>query len=345
MLASPAVGEGAAGQKQFSQLTLDRSSVISYNLAVRWLATFLTSYHKGNSMTTATTSETIVNTVKSAFDFTVDKFPLNGPDGLQTPLYGLFRSDNNTFVGKPCPKRYVAHQTDDVLALVESAPEAFDGIGSVQCHFGDGHHVVIAPDDSERRSIYGTKDNIFPRVMINAGYDGRSFKAVMGFYRDACSNLAMLHTVNQTAVSIRHSSGLRQKMDDLINTFSVLRESWGTLADVIQELQKKEVRMVDFLNSVYGEPDETNANKLTRHKNRTEAIFRRLADERFRTQRPNFDDEFTVSAWEAYNVVQGYVQHEATRKQNPSDLARIIAASKDTYVKKAETLAMATLTA
>ena len=68
-------------------------------------------------------SDSVVDTVKSKFDFTVDKFPLSGPDGLKTPLYGLFRSDTMDYVGKPCSKHYVAHQSDDVLALVESAGE------------------------------------------------------------------------------------------------------------------------------------------------------------------------------------------------------------------------------
>ena len=290
-------------------------------------------------------SVSAVDSVKSKFDFSVDKFPLAGPDGLKTPLYGLFRSDTMEFVGKPCSKHYVAHQSDDVLALVESAGEAFEGVGDVQCHFRDGHYVSIAPSRDQRRAIYGTADNIFPRFIVNAGYDGRAFTAIMGFYRDACSNLAMMRQVSGTSVSIRHGSGLREKMDDLIQTFSVLRESWATLGDVIAELQNREVRMTDFLDQVYGQPDPDSKRGVTIHKNRTEAIFRRLSRERFTTGRGAMDSQFNVSAWEAYNAVQGYVQHDASRKGSPSDFARVIAASNDAAVKKAEGLALATLTA
>lgn len=289
-------------------------------------------------------SVSAVDSVKSKFDFSVDKFPLAGPDGLKTPLYGLFRSDTMEFVGKPCSKHYVAHQSDDVLALVESAGEAFEGVGDVQCHFRDGHYVSIAPSKSERRAIYGTSDNIFPRFIVNAGYDGRAFSAIMGFYRDACSNLAMMRQVEGTSVSIRHGSGLREKMDDLIQTFSVLRESWATLGDVIAELQTREVRMADFLDEVYGQPNEDSKRAITVHKNRTKSIWTRLNRERFMTQRPTMQDD-RVSAWEAYNAVQGYVQHDATRKGSPSDFARIIQASNDSAVKKAESLALATLSA
>ncbi|REK60272.1 MAG: DUF932 domain-containing protein [Bacteroidetes bacterium] len=290
----------------------------------------------------STVSGSVVDAVKSEFDFTVDKFPLSGPDGLKTPLYGLFRSDTMDYVGKPCSKHYVAHQSDDVLALVESAGEAFEGVGDVQCHFRDGHYVSIAPSKSERRAIYGTSDNIFPRFIVNAGYDGRAFSAIMGFYRDACSNLAMMRQVEGTSVSIRHGSGLREKMDDLIQTFSVLRESWATLGDVIAELQTREVRMAEFLDEVYGQPNEDSKRAITVHKNRTKSIWTRLNRERFMTQRPTMQDD-RVSAWEAYNAVQGYVQHDATRKGSPSDFARIIQASNDSAVKKAESLALATL--
>ena len=290
-------------------------------------------------------SDSVVDTVKSKFDFTVDKFPLSGPDGLKTPLYGLFRSDTMDYVGKPCSKHYVAHQSDDVLALVESAGEAFEGVGDVQCHFRDGHYVSIAPSRDQRRAIYGTSDNIFPRFIVNAGYDGRAFSAIMGFYRDACSNLAMMRQIEGTSVSIRHGSGLREKMDDLIQTFSVLRESWATLGDVIAELQTREVRMADFLDQIYEQPAEDSKRGKTVHKNRTEAIFRRLSRERFTTGRGTMDSQFNVSAWEAYNAGQGYVQHDATRKGSPSDFARIIQASNDSAVKKAESLALATLSA
>lgn len=286
---------------------------------------------------------TILETVKSKFDFSVEKFPLAGPDGLKTPVYGLFRSDNGEYVGKPCSKHYVAHQTDDVMALVESANEALDGIGSLQCHFRDGHYVSIAPSKDERRAIFGTVDNIFPRFIVNAGYDGRAFSATVGFYRDVCYNLSMMRQVGGTTVSIRHNSNLREKMDDLIQTFSTLRESWATLADVAAELQTRQVRMADFLDQVYGQPNENSKNSLTRHKNRTEAIFRRLSRERFTTGRGSMDSEFNVSAWEAYNAIQGYVQHDAVRKGNPSDFARIISAANDQAVKRAESLALATL--
>ena len=92
--------------------------------------------------------------------------------------------------------------------------------------------------------------------MINAGYDGKAFTASLGYFRDACSNLAMMRMVNGTTVSIRHTSGLRANMDELIATFETLKNSWSTLTDVIETLESTEVRMTEFLDSIYGRPTD-----------------------------------------------------------------------------------------
>ena len=136
----------------------------------------------------------ISDSVRAAFPFTVDKLPLSGPENLKTPHYGLFRSDNGASVGVACRKGYEPHTVDDVCALVEAAASAFDGDAKARCLFHDGHYVTVEPSAEYRRSIFGTADNIWPRLIIRAGYDGRAFRAQLGFYRDACRNLAMIRS-------------------------------------------------------------------------------------------------------------------------------------------------------
>jgi len=244
--------------------------------------------------------------------------------------------------------RYVPHSTEDVCALVEAAAEAFDGEISCKTHFRDGHYVNIQPTNAVRRRVYGENDNVFPRVIINAGYDGRAFTATMGYYRDACRNLAMMRRVSGTTVSIRHTSGLRSHMDSLISTFNTLKESWGTLTSVIDRLESREVRMTDFLDQIYGRPTAEqlalvatgqNVRAVTTHENRTKLIWDRLNTEREETGRPVMTD--TVSAWEAYNAIQGYVQHNAQAKTGfKGDFDRILRASRDQSVRKAESLVL-----
>lgn len=288
-------------------------------------------------------------TVRTAFNFSVDKFPLSGPDGMKTPWYALFRSDTSQPVGNgSVTQRYVPHTTDDVCALVDAAAEAFDGEIDCKTHFRDGHYVNIQPTRAERVRVYGDRDNVWPRIIINAGYDGKAFSATLGYYRDACRNLAMMRKVSGTTVSIRHTSGLRGHMDSLIATFGQLRDSWGSLTDVIDRLESREVRMVDFLDQIYGRPtDEQLAlantgqavRAVTVHQNRTEAIWNRLNRERNLTGRPQLTD--TVSAWEAYNAIQGYVQHDAQAKAGfKGEFDRILRASRDASVRKAESLVL-----
>ena len=298
-------------------------------------------------MRTEVAAHEALDKVKETFDFSVDKFPLSGPDGMSTPWYGLFRSDTGTVVG-PGSKtdRYQPHTTDDVLALVEAAQEAFDTDVKVDCHFRDGHYVSIAPTDGHRRSIFSKDgndtENIFPRIFISAGYDGRAFQATMAYLRDLCMNLSMFKTIKETRAKIRHTSKLRGEMDSLISTFQVLKESWGTLTGVIENLESRQVQMVDFLNEIYPQPDaDAGKRAVTVNKNRSETIFKRLQNERFTSGLELMKSDFIVSAWEAYNSVQGYVQHESSRKRGfTSEFDRIINASRDQAVHKAELLAL-----
>ena len=284
-----------------------------------------------------------IEKVRDTFNFTVDKFPLSGPDGMKTPFYGLFRSDNCQSVGTAVSERYRCHQTDDVLAITEAAITALEDENiQVRTHFRDGHYVEYAPSNAERKAIYGTADNIFPRFLLRAGYDGRAFSVSLGWYRDTCSNLHIPRSIGKMVNrTIRHTSGLRWKMDELINDFAQLGKGWEAVQDAVMRMESREVVMTDFLKELYGEPDTDSKRAVTVHKHRTEAIVRRLLGERVRTGRPQMGGDFKVSAWEAFNAVQGYVQHDSSRKNGfKSDMDRLILANRDLNVHKAELLAL-----
>jgi hypothetical protein len=292
----------------------------------------------------------IADSVRSAFNFEVERFPLYGPENMPTDQYGLFRSDTGFLRGvKSVSKSYVPHTTDDVCALAEAAADAFEGDVSIETHWQSGHYVSVAPTRENRVSIFGTNDNIFPRIIIRAGYDGKAFTGTMGYYRDACRNLAMMRRVSGTSVKIRHSSGLRDAMDELITTFGKLKDGWQNLVEVARELETREVRMADFLDRIYGRPTDEQlelsrhqaVRAVTVHQNRTEAIWKRLNRERVATGRPVMTDD-VVSAWEAYNAIQGYVQHDAQARSGFKDqFSRILRASTDAAVRTAEDLVLA----
>jgi len=111
----------------------------------------------------------------------------------------------------------------------------------------------------------------------------------------------------------------------------------------VTRMESREVALSDFLKEVYGEPDQDSKRAVTVHQNRTEAIFRRLMGERARSGRPalSVGQKVMVSAWEAFNAVQGYVQHDATRKGGFNNaMDRVILAQGDAAVHRAELLAL-----
>ena len=296
--------------------------------------------------TLSTTTTDAVAHIKEQFDFTVDKFPLHGPDNMPTPHYGLFRSDNFDCVGRACSARYVPHTTDDVVAIAEAASNAFKGDIAATCHFIGGHFVSLRPTDQTRQELFNVTngDNLFPRFMVRGGFDGRGFKAQIGCYRDMCSNLIMMNTIKAFSRSIRHTSGLRNQMDELIATFSLLQRSWTTLTELIARMDQKTLDMRDFLAEIYGEPDDNATTRaITTHKNRTKLIMDRLWREINSTQRSWAPTR--TSAWMAYNAVQGYEQHDAVRRNmdnvESQRFERVLRAANSDHVRAAEKLALA----
>lgn len=283
-----------------------------------------------------------LETVRNEFNFGVIKMPLSGPDNMRTPWYGLFRDDNSQSVGSgSVSERYTPHTADDVITLVECVESAFDQC-EVQCHWRDGHYVLCQPTKEYRKSIFGTADNVFPRLIVRAGYDKQPFSATLGYFRDACANMSIIRAVETCHVTIRHTSGLRGKIDDLIEQFQGLRDGWDDLTSVIEGMQNRTVRLDQFMTAVYGEPPRDAGRGQTMWTNRASDILDRIDRERRKTGRPpRKENDFEVSAWEAFNGVQGFVQHSKTRhqgRQNPFD--RAIFAMSDQSVVKAEQLAL-----
>jgi hypothetical protein len=292
------------------------------------------------------TTSLISDAVRAAFPFTVDKLPLNGPDGLKTPHYGLFRSDTAACVGVAVRKGYEPHTTDDVVALVEAACSAFSGEARAHCSFIDGHYVAVEPSIEYRRSIFGTADNIWPRLWIRAGYDGRAFNAQLGYYRDACRNMAIIREVSGRAITanIRHTAHLRDRLSELQQTFARLAAGWDSVAETARAMDARQVNLADFLRHVY--PLADNASDRTRNsaERRIETIVSRVVRERQVTGRPRLvgdDGAYLVSAWEAFNAVQGYVQHDSRRHGRPDYFTRAIVALDDAAVSRALDLAIA----
>jgi hypothetical protein len=276
----------------------------------------------------------IADQVRNFFPGVV-KLPLFGPEGMKSPHYGLFRSDTSEGFGPAVSNLFIPHTSEDVVALVEATESVFGDAAKVDLGFRGGHYVAVTPSADLRREAFD-RDTVWPRLIIQARY-GETFRATMGVYRDVCRNLHMMRSVTGTSVTIRHTSGLREKMNELIADFGSLRGSWDTLVQRMQLMARTQVRLAEFLDQMYPISPDATERSVSRHRSRTEAIIRRIMRERVALGVTK-ESLHEVSAWEAFNGLQGYIQHDKTRKGRVGDFDRAILAMEDTTVAKAESL-------
>lgn len=297
-------------------------------------------------MTTATVTsahtEAIAQHIEQAFPFEIVKLPLRGPDGLATPHYGLFRSDNSECIGAAVRTGYQPHTREDLQALAEAAAVGFsaDAAPRIHCAWRDGHYFTMEAGDDLRRDITGRGDNIHPRFIVHAGYDSRAFTATLGFYRDRCRNLAMLSDVQQTTYVIRHTNGLREKMGELAERFRLLADSWPAVIGACQEMHRRDVSIPEFLGQVFPRPERITRRQDDAWNRRIGEIITRI--ERERTEEGRGGSLLAGTAWEAFNAVQGWSQHQRRRLGQPSPFERAIRAFDDPAVSRALQLALAT---
>jgi len=280
-----------------------------------------------------TTATTISDTIRSQFPFEVEKYRLFGPDNMSTPHYGLFRDDTYECIGNAVSLGYHPHAVDDICALAGAAGAAFDAEPRLTCGFDNGHIVTVRPSNAYRRSVYGS-DTVWPELVIRAGYDGRAFRAHLGMFRDACSNLLMIRPAGESVSrSIKHTSGLPDKVAELTELFAGLAAEWNGVVETAQAMHSKEIDLADFLRQVYPLPDDASDRSRTIHENRVETIVRRLWRERESLGMGVHG--LNATGWEAFNAVQGYVQHEKTRRGRIDNLSRAVRSWDDNAVRRA----------
>lgn len=287
-----------------------------------------------------TTSNSIAETIRNHFDFEVQKLRLNGPDNLRTPFFGLFRSDNGKCVGNAVRSTYVPHQTEHVASLAEAAQMAFGEECMVSCHWDQGHIISVAPSQEYRVRVYGT-DSVWPRLISRCTYDGNALVNTLGMYRDRCRNLMLVQAVGSSIYSrIRHSSLMERKLDELADSFREILNSWEGSVNLARQMANRQVRLDEFVRSVYPIPEEATQRQLTNYENRVRAIFRRVQREINQEGRA-LGDNYLVSAWDAFNGVQGYIQHDSRRKGDVNQFQRALLSLEDNAVQRAFTVATA----
>jgi ABC-type transporter Mla subunit MlaD len=179
-------------------------------------------------------------------------------------------------------------------------------------------------------------------MVIRATYDGRAFTGSLGFYRDACKNLAMVRNAGRSySAVIRHTSQLRSKLASLQETFTQLATQWDSVVETAQHMHATQVNLSQFLRDVYPLPQDATKRIQDSYAARVTSIVNRIVSERNRLGVRNSMNLEAATAWEAYNGVQGYVQHDMPRRKENSVFGRALAAMADSGVARALELATA----
>ena len=279
----------------------------------------------------------------------VNKFRLSGPDGMQTNMYGLWTEKGDYVDWSHVSSGYVPHTVDDMCVMGEAAAI---GLGldeeiNITTHWdGTSHKVLIGPTNDQRRTICGTKDDIFPRVIITAGFQGQGFKCEAGFFRDACSNLSMLRQMSGTQKTIRHTESMRPKISVLADQFRSMAGQWDATVDFAMQLAAREVKTADFLAQMYPLAETAGAAQVTKYRNRAEKIIARIIRERKAVGvTGDVENLEAANLWELVNGVTGYIQHDQTRTGEKSATERAFIALADKRGDQAWNLAAEMLAA
>jgi len=281
----------------------------------------------------------ILQQINEEFPFEVRKMSLYGPDGMTTHHKGLFRCNDNGImdcVGSAVRKNYVPHTNDDIAVLVEAAMGAFDDDVSLKCHWDNRgrQSVIVAPSKKYRLENFG---GMFPRVYISAGFDGNSFSGSLAQYVDICKNLMIPRVKGESIVTkIRHTRNLRPKISELVKQFRELVNSWNTVGETVAKLDSVETDILGFIRGVFPLQEGASQRETTIATNRTDAIIARAMRESNVLGRPS--GRYTVM--QSLNAVQGFIQHERTRKGNPTMIDRAVNALSSPDVSRAMDLAL-----
>lgn len=283
------------------------------------------------------------NHLNMVFDFEVRKRALYDGDMQQTPHYGLERTDTRTFLPNTFKEGYVPHTLDHVKNLVRAYHSAVGGIGDVRCAWDNAHVIILRPPQGHSVVINGY--TVEPMMMLRAGYDATAVVSRLGLFNYLCMNgLFNLNKDKSMTTSINHNAMLHGRIDELVRSIEGLSHRVQDALDTVRQAVRTQVSLADFIRTVYPINPDASKRTLQNYEDRVEMIIMRLIRERAARglETPDcFGGNFKTSAFEAYNAVQGYEQHDARRKDVRNTTDRMVRAVDNRAVRKAASLAFA----
>jgi phage/plasmid-like protein (TIGR03299 family) len=230
---------------------------------------------------------------ESNTNWTVSKLPLVGPDGQQTPAYGVFRNDTNNCLGV-VGDRYKVTQNAEVLEMLLEAADQVNVNVERGGFLGGGSKVYYQlglPDVT----IGGSASKRFLTALTS--HDGSS---PIGFGATnvvvVCANtfFAALRDVEK----VRHTTNSRGKLNKIINQLKGSMSQEEQMIERLITLSRTNIpeQVTDeFLLEIIGGDEDT-----TRTKNRLNAVRSAMI--------PEFNTHGNT-AYGLFNAITRYTNH------------------------------------
>lgn len=286
----------------------------------------------------STIAFTSVDSVSSVIDNLDAIFPhtkienLCDSNGKELPIRGVFfaseedakkfGADSRLVVLHSKGEGYYFQSREDAIDQAITAFKAVRAMGGddieMRANFHKGYYVSFAQRiENSRRKFMFENDVIFPAYNFRFSYDSTS-SGDGGGKRFICSNLVTTKTVAGFHFSVRHTKNMGEKMITIENGIAKIAQNWDTFLDYCESMGKKSVDLFKFYSEIYGDKPDSKRG-VTVWQNRFEAIESRLNRESHKL------GISPSNGWLVFNAIQGYLSHDATRKEGEflvrSDLA------------------------
>lgn len=270
----------------------------------------------------------IVNSVADVMDVLEVKFPhttidnLYDSQGNKLPIKGVFYRDQEEARLFGSNDRLVVYHSKGEDYYFQSREDAIDqaimAFQSVKAMGGDAIEMVATFNkgysvsftqkiERKDRKFMFENDIIFPTYNFNFSYDSVS-RGGGGCDRFCCSNLITTTRVAGFSFSFRHTKNAGERMIAIQAGIADIANNWGAFLQHCEMMGKKSVNLLDVYSRVWGDKPGKEGRKLTVWNDRLGDMQTRLNRE------SSLLGLSPANGWLVFNAVQGYLQHDTTRK-------------------------------